>query len=166
MRSIVNFSPLGNNFKFCSYRFGHEVKSNLPGPTEFLKFVVVLLLAQEWVDHRQSCPVAVALFGQSLKEHKDTTQWTWRGLVPEFGLLVHTQYRYTCELFACEIKYVQTVIQRHEWWVSFVIGIAVRSVINWRHRKLWLSLENKFLTAINCILQILRLFVKCLLILL
>ena len=34
------------------------------------------------------------------------------------------------------------MIQRHEWWVSFVIGIAVRSVINWRHLKLWLSLRN------------------------
>ena len=31
---------------------------------------------------------------------------------------------------------------RHEWWVRFVIGIAVRSVITWRHLKLWLSLKT------------------------
>jgi len=83
---------------------------------------------------------------------------------PESLLFIKILYSLGVEFW--NVTYFRETSQRHEWWVSFVIGIAVRSVITWRHLKLWLSLENKFLTALNCILQVLCRFVKCLLILL
>ena len=82
----MGFTPLGYNFKFCSYRLGHQVQQ-----------LGLLPLAPGCDDHRQSARLPPSLSGQSLLKLINNSSSLNKGNrgVTVFGYLIEVRQKYS-----------------------------------------------------------------------